>query len=361
MPDQPGHRTPSAHNLLQTLSARVQALESWTEKACANRSRAGIPRRYTPFAMAHSTQLGIRNINGREPSVLDKLRIHREVLELHRFQTTHRVILGDARCMQVLQDESVHLVVTSPPYFDLIEYVHGAGQLGHLHDYTRFLDELDKVWKECLRLLIPGGRLCIVVGDVCRARRRYGKHEVIPLHADILVRCRLLGYEGLATIFWHKIANAATEVGGPGAALGKPYEPNGVVKNDVEYILRLRKPGPYRKPTPLQRAGSLMPPEEYDGSMRQVWNDIPGAARRDGHPAPFPIALAARLIRMSSYVEDVVLDPFLGSGTTTLAAIETHRSSIGFEIEQEYWKAAKTRLSPRLFSDATVEFEPTAR
>jgi site-specific DNA-methyltransferase (adenine-specific) len=199
--------------------------------------------------------------------------------------------------------------------------------------------------------------LCIVVGDVCRARRRFGKHEVIPLHADILVRCRQMGFEDLATIFWHKIANATTEVGGPGAALGKPYEPNGVVKNDVEFILRLRKPGPYRKPTPLQRAGSMLPPKEYDAAMRQVWSDIPGASRRDGHPAPFPVPLASRLIRMSSYVEDTVLDPFLGSGSTTLASIDTNRNSIGYEIEESYWKTAKARLVPSLFSNATVEFE----
>src|SRR5712692_2342923 len=199
----------------------------------------------------------IENLNGREPSVKEKLRIHRQLLEHHQFKTTHRVVLGEARRMDLVKDESVHLVVTSPPYFDLIEYEEGPAQLGHLHDYVRFLDELDRVWRECMRALIPGGRLAIVVGDVCRARRRYGKHEVIPLHADILVRCRQMGFEGLATIFWHKIANAATEVGTPGASLGKPYEPNGVVKNDVEFILRLKKAGPYRKPPPCRRAGSF--------------------------------------------------------------------------------------------------------
>ena len=302
--------------------------------------------------------LGIVNRNGREPSVAAKQEMHRKVSALHSFETSHRIILGDARAMTGVKDESVHLVVTSPPYFDLVEYVYGEDQLGHVHDYQRFLGEVEKVWVEAMRVLIPGGRLCIVVGDICRSRRRFGKHEVIPLHADILVQCRRLGFEGLATVLWYKIANAATEVGGPGAALGKPYEPNGVVKNDVEFILRLKKAGPYRKPTPMQRAGSLFPPGEYDAAMRQVWSDIPGASRRNGHPAPFPTALASRLIRMSSYVEDVVLDPFLGTGTTTAAAIETNRNSIGFEIAEEYWKAARERFGPlSLPGHAAVFFE----
>jgi site-specific DNA-methyltransferase (adenine-specific) len=261
--------------------------------------------------------------------------------------------------MTAIRDESVHLALTSPPYFDLVTYESDDDQLGHLHNYDAFVAELGKVWAECFRVLIPGGRMCIVVGDVCRSRKRFGKHQVIPLHADILVQCRRLGFEGLATIFWHKIANAVTEVGRPGATLGKPYEPNGVIKNDVEFILRLKKPGPYRKPSPIQRAGSFMPPDDYDAAMRQVWTDIPGASKRKGHPAPFPAKLAARLIRMSSYVEDVVLDPFLGSATTTVAAIDTHRSSIGFEISSAYWNSARERLNPLTVpSNATVTFEP---
>jgi DNA modification methylase len=301
---------------------------------------------------------GIININGREPTVAAKLQIHREVMASHTFMTSHRVILGDARRMCSLEDESVHLVVTSPPYFDLVSYVDHDLQLGHVHDYDEFLYELDRAWEQCMRALIPGGRLCIVVGDVCRSRRKFGRHEIIPLHADILVRCRSLGFEALSTVFWHKIANAATEVGGAGAMLGKPYEPNGVVKNDVEYILRFKKPGPYRKPTPLQRAASLLAPEEYDAAMRQVWTDIPGAARTRGHPAPFPPALAERLIRMSSYTEDVVLDPFLGTGSTTVAAMTANRSSIGYEVVESYWRETMSRLSQARFeSEITFERE----
>lgn len=324
---------------------------------CARTSgRAATVRRNS--ALRDSAPVGIVNVDGREPSVASKLETHRKIVALDPFKTSHRIVLGDARRMDSVKDESVHLVVTSPPYFDLVEYVDGKSQLGHLHDYEQFLAELEKVWAECFRVLIPGGRLCVVVGDVCRSRRRFGKHEVIPLHADLLVQCRRLGFEGLATILWYKIANATTEMGGSGAALGKPYEPNGVVKNDVEFILRLKKHGPYRKPTPLQRAGSLFPPADYDTAMRQVWADIPGASRRSGHPAPFPTALASRLIRMSSYVEDVVLDPFLGTGSTTAAAIETKRSSIGFEIAEEYWTASRTRFNPlALPANAAIMFE----
>ena len=308
--------------------------------------------------MRQEGELGIVNLNGREPSVGDKLRIHRKVVSLHQFKTQHRIVLGDARQMIGVKDESVHVIVTSPPYFDLVEYTSGDSQLGHLHDYEKFLGELDKVWRECLRVLIPGGKMCVVVGDVCRARKKFGKHEVIPLHADLQVRCRKIGFDGLATIFWHKIANATTEVGGRGAALGKPYEPNGVIKNDVEFILRFKKDGPYRKPTPLQRAASLFPPAEYDSAMRQVWSDIPGAMHRNGHPAPYPVSLASRLIRISSFVEDTVLDPFLGTGSTTQAAIESDRNSVGFEVAEKYWKMAINRFSQlSLDSRATMVFE----
>jgi len=311
-----------------------------------------------PARRARTEPIGIVNINGREPTVASKLKTHLRIIALDPFRTTHRIVLGDARAMTSVPDESVQCIVTSPPYFNLVRYDDHAAQLGHLDEYGRFLAELDKVWAECFRVLIPGGRLCIVVGDVCRSRRKFGKHEVIPLHADIQVQCRRLGFDGLATIFWHKIANAATEVGGAGAVLGKPYEPNNVVKNDVEFILRFKKDGPYRKPSPMQRAGSLLPPAEYDAAMRQVWTDIPGASRTKGHPAPFPVRLASRLIRMHSYVEDVVLDPFMGTATTISAAMETKRSSIGIEISEAYWTATHNRFNLLTPSpNAPVTFE----
>jgi site-specific DNA-methyltransferase (adenine-specific) len=263
--------------------------------------------------------------------------------------TKHRIFLGDAREMAELTDpESVHLVVTSPPYWTLKTYDGAAGdqQLGHFAGYEGFHDELDKVWRRCYDLLVPGGRMCVVVGDVCLPRKKAGRHLVMPLHADISVRCRRIGFDYLTPILWYKIANAATEVEGNGSPfLGKPYEPNAIIKNDVEYILLLRKPGGYRNPTPEQRQRSLIDKESHPRWFRALWSDVPGQSRLLGHPAPFPTELAYRLVRMFSFVGDIVLDPFLGTGTTTEAAIKAERSSVGYEIEPKYLDIVRERFT----------------
>jgi len=171
--------------------------------------------------------------------------------------TQHRIWQGDARDLSAIPDGSVDLVVTSPPYWTLKEYSDSAGanQLGAMEDYDEFLDELNKVWRECARVLVPGGRICCVVGDVCIPRRKLGRHLVMPLHADIQVRSREVGLDVLTPIIWHKIANGVTEVKGNGAGFyGKPYQPGAVVKNDLEYILFMRKGGEYRRVSPLQKA-----------------------------------------------------------------------------------------------------------
>ncbi len=168
---------------------------------------------------------------------------------VQQLASRHRLVLGDARELGFVEDESIQLVVTSPPYWTLKEYHDDEAQLGHVADYDEFLDELDKVWTHALRVLVPGGRLAVVVGDVCLPRRRFGRHLVLPLHASIQERCRVLGFDNLNPIIWHKIANAKLEVDGPGGFLGKPYEPNAVVKNDIEFILFQRKPGGYRQPS----------------------------------------------------------------------------------------------------------------
>lgn len=272
--------------------------------------------------------------------------------------TTHKLVLGDARKMEGMPDESAHLVITSPPYWTLKDYPEREGQLGNIQDYERFLEELDQVWLQCERVLVPGGRMAIVVGDVCLPRRRGGRHSVVPLHASILERCRRMQFETLALIVWHKIANVKLEVERGSRFLGKPYEPNAIIKNDLEFILLLRKPG-YRNPTPEQRLLSVIPEKSHKEWFRQIWQ-IPGAQTRH-HPAPFPLGLAERLVRMFSFVGDIVLDPFMGTGTVNLAAGLWGRDSVGYEIEPAYLDLAFKRLQrelPALFTKIEIVGSP---
>jgi len=272
--------------------------------------------------------------------------------------TVQRLVNGDARDLSFLADESVHLAVTSPPYWNLKEYNRCPGQIGHMDDYEEFLGELDKVWREVYRLLVPGGRLVCVVGDVCVSRRSFGRHMVFPLHSDICVLCRKIGFDNLNPIIWHKIANATLEVENGSKFLGKPYEPNAIVKNDIEFILMQRKPGGYRKPTPRQRESSRIDKEDFHLWFRQIW--MLGGASARHHPAPFPLSLATRLVRMFSFTGDTVLDPFCGTGTTMVAAMQSGRNSIGVEIDAAYCQQAALRLqseSSSLFAKDGTVFE----
>jgi site-specific DNA-methyltransferase (adenine-specific) len=247
-------------------------------------------------------------------------------------------------------------VATSPPYWKLKRYNDSPGQLGHILDYEEFLEDLKQVWAESYRVLVPGGRLVCVVGDVCLSRKENGRHVVVPLHADICVICRKLGFDNLNPIIWHKISNAAFEANTSSKFLGKPYEPNAIVKNDIEFILMQRKPGGYRQPTEEQRRLSMIPKDEFNEWFRQIWT-LNGASTRE-HPAPFPIELATRLVRMFSFHGDTVLDPFSGSGTTMLAAMKWGRNSLGIEIDPEYCRMAARRIreeNENLFS--TTDFE----
>jgi DNA modification methylase len=263
---------------------------------------------------------------------------------LPQIPSTHRLVRGDSRNLSKIPDESVHLVVTSPPYWTLKRYVEGLGQLGHLDDYEEFNAELGKVWSHCLRVLVPGGRLVINVGDVCLPRRKFGRHVVAPLHATIQETCRHIGFDNLAPIVWLKIANASYESGGGGGGfLGKPYEPNAVIKNDIEWILFQRKPGGYRSPTVVERLLSVIPAARHQQWFQQIWT-LHGASTRS-HPAPYPVELAERLVRMFSFVGDTVVDPFSGTGTTGMAAMKCGRDSIGVEVAREYHQQATTRLT----------------
>ncbi|WP_296452382.1 site-specific DNA-methyltransferase [Rubinisphaera sp.] len=255
-----------------------------------------------------------------------------------------------------LEPESVHLIVTSPPYWSLKKYQDSEGQLGHIVEYDDFIEQLDQVWKKCYDSLVPGGRLICVVGDVCLSRKKNkGRHTVVPLHATIQEHCRMIGYDNLAPIIWHKIANASYEVEGGSSFLGKPYEPNSVIKNDIEFILMERKPGGYRKPTVANRILSVIPEAKHREWFQQIWSGVTGASTKK-HPAPYPLELAERLVRMFSFVGDTVLDPFLGTGTTTLAALRNGRNSIGYEIDASYLSMAKKRIkdSVGMFSSTEV-------
>jgi hypothetical protein len=183
--------------------------------------------------------------------------------------TEHQLHLGDARDLSWIADTSVHLVVTSPPYWTLKQYRrNNPAQMGDIEDYEAFLEELDKVWRECARVLVGGGRICCVVGDVCVPRKKGGRHYVMPLHSDIQVRARKVGLDCLTPIIWHKIANGVTEAAGNGTGFyGKPYQPGAVIKNDVEYILFLRKGGQYRSVSPMQKALSMLSKEEMQAWM----------------------------------------------------------------------------------------------
>lgn len=277
---------------------------------------------------------------------------------LPELPTWHCLYKGNATRFRRYGPGSIHLVLCSPPYWTLKRYRDSDGQLGHVVDYDVFLRELDKVWRRCYSMLVPGGRLICVVGDVCLSRRKNkGRHVVVPLHASIQERCRRLGYDNLTPIIWSKIANANYEVGSGSSFLGKPFEPNAIIKNDVEFILMQRKPGGYRKPCFLERCFSVIGADDHRKWFQIVWNDIAGASTQE-HPAPFPLELASRLIRMFSFVGDTVYDPFLGTGTTSVAAALAGRNSIGVELDGDYLDSAVRRFDREaggILSGATIE------
>ena len=191
---------------------------------------------------------------------------------LEQIPTRHDLYLADARKATFLRPNSLHLVVTSPPYWTLKDYREHPDQMGYIADYEKFLRELDRVWKRCYDALVPGGRLVCVVGDVCLSRRKNnGEHAVIPLHASIQEHCRKLKFTNLAPIIWHKISNAQYEAQGNGGSfLGKPYEPNAVIKHDIEYILMERKAGGYRSPSIATRVLSVIPGDKHKKWFQQI-------------------------------------------------------------------------------------------
>jgi len=269
--------------------------------------------------------------------------------------THHKIITGDSRCMAEVPEESVHLVVTSPPYWQLKDYGHG-GQIGFDDSYETYINNLNIVWSECHRALAKGCRLCVNVGDQFARSVYYGRYKVIPIRTEITKFCETIGFDYMGAVLWQKVTTCNT-TGGATIMGSFPYPRNGILKLDYEFILIFKNGGVAPTVSQETKEQSRLTTEEWNQYFAGHWN-IPGE-KQDDHLAMFPEEIPRRLIRMFSFVGDTVLDPFLGSGTTCLAARNLGRNSIGYEINPEFTKVIRRKLgvdAKVLFPDAVFEF-----
>ena len=256
-------------------------------------------------------------------------------------KTIHKIVHGDSRQMNLLADKSIHLVITSPPYWQLKDY--GAEkQIGFHENYESYINNLDLVWKECHRVLHPGCRLCINIGDQFARSVYYGRYKVIPIRTEIIKFCETIGFDYMGAVIWQKVTTCNT-TGGATIMGSFPYPRNGILKLDYEFILFFKKQGLPPSPTKQQRELSVMTKEEWNTYFTGHWYFA--GVKQDGHIAMFPEQLPARLIRMFSFSGETVLDPFLGSGTTSLAARNLGRNSIGYEINPDFIPIIKDKLN----------------
>jgi len=226
--------------------------------------------------------------------------------------------------MAELPDHSVHLMITSPPY-----------NVGKEYDENLNLDEylelLKRIWREVYRVLVPGGRACINVANL-------GRKPYIPLHAFIIQGVLEIGFLMRGEIIWNKASSAS-----PSTAWGSWRSPANPTLRDVhEYILIFSKAGFSRK-NPHQRQATISR-EEFLELTKSVWTFPAVSAKSVGHPAPFPVELPRRLIQLYTFAGEIVLDPFMGSGQTAIAALQTDRHYLGYEIEPEYVRLAEKRV-----------------
>ncbi|MDO9541657.1 MAG: DNA methyltransferase [Kiritimatiellia bacterium] len=252
----------------------------------------------------------------------------------------HKIIIGDSRCMDEIHDASVHLVITSPPYWQLKDY--GAqNQIGYNDSYGAYIDNLNRVWKECFRVLHPGCRLCINIGDQFARAVIYGRYKVIPIRTEIIRYCESMGLDYMGAIIWQKVTTCKT-TGGATVMGSYPYPRNGIIKIDYEFILVFKKLGKELKVSDDIKEQSKLTNKEWNEYFNGHWY-FPGE-KQNAHMAMFPVELPRRLIKMFSFIGETVLDPFLGSGTTSKAAIELGRNSIGYEINERYYDAIKEKI-----------------
>ena len=274
--------------------------------------------------------------------------------------TSHKIIIGDSRWMKELPDRSVHLVVTSPPYWQLKDYGN-EGQIGFNDSYEDYINNLNLVWSECHRVLHDGCRLCVNIGDQFARSVYYGRYKIIPIRTEIIKFCEAAGFDYMGAVIWQKVTTCNT-TGGATIMGSFPYPRNGILKLDYEFILIFKKYGVSPKVTEDIKELSKMSTEEWNQYFAGHWN-FPGE-KQDRHLAMFPEELPRRLIRMFSFVGDTVLDPFLGSGTTSLAAKKLNRNSVGYEINQSYVPKIVEKVGGEqrdLFRDSRVEVVSTDR
>ncbi len=255
-------------------------------------------------------------------------------------KTKHTIINGDSRQMNELKDESVHLIATSPPYWQLKDYG-TENQIGFHDDYETYINHLNLTWQECFRVLHKGCRLCINIGDQFARSTYYGRYKIIPIHTEIIKFCEMIGFDFMGQIIWQKATTMNTS-GGASIMGSYPNPRNGIVKLDFEYILLFKKQGNAPKPTKEQKENSIMTNEEWNTYFNGHWYF--SGAKQDKHLAMFPEELPHRLIKMFSFPGETVLDPFMGSGTTALAARNLNRNSVGYEINPDFIPIIKEKI-----------------
>ena len=254
--------------------------------------------------------------------------------------------------MSELQDKSVHLIVTSPPYWQLKDYG-TENQIGFHDDYETYINHLNLTWQECHRVLHDGCRLCINIGDQFARSTYYGRYKIIPIHTEIIKFCETIGFDFMGQIIWQKATTMNTS-GGASIMGSFPHPRNGIVKLDFEYILLFKKQGNAPKPTKEQKDNSAMTNEEWNTYFNGHWYF--SGAKQDKHLAMFPDELPNRLIRMFSFPDETVLDPFMGSGTTASVAKKLSRNSVGYEINPEFIPIIKEKIGgDEVFSKVKIE------
>ncbi|MDP3259038.1 MAG: DNA methyltransferase [Thermodesulfovibrionales bacterium] len=263
------------------------------------------------------------------------------------------IILGDSRRMEELKDESVHLIATSPPYWQLKDYGNGS-QIGFNDSYEDYINNLNLVWKECYRVLHQGCRLCVNIGDQFARSVYYGRYKIIPIREEIIKFCETIGFDYMGAIIWQKVTTCNT-TGGATIMGSFPYPRNGIIKLDYEFILIFKKLGEPPKVSREIKEKSKLTTEEWNKYFSGHWNFA--GERQDKHLAMFPEELPRRLIKMFSFVGDTVLDPFLGSGTTCLAAKNLNRNSVGYEINKDFLPVIKQKLNIKNNEDLEIIFQ----